>query len=236
MGMAMYSDLLDEANDVLRGDERTLAILLFGSAAREEISESSDIDLLVLHRGDVPEQALDRIDERVSVTFYECKRLAALPEQSPLFAIHLAREGRALWDPNSHFERALGGVDSLDRRAAAKLKTMTSWRLATVRNDPHFDLADELTAGQLYALAKQAAMLVSAQRGEFEFNRHSAFARLGSIDGDLEADADRVGLLEGAWLAGRSPHDWSWQADESVEAGAAAAAIRVVERVVGVGA
>ncbi len=235
MGTAEYADLIDGASDVLRGDERTMAILLFGSAAREEASETSDIDLLVLHRDAVPEQTLDCIDERVSISFYQCKRLFALPEQSPLFAIHLAREGRALWDPDGHFERALGGVGPLGRRAAAKLETMTLWRLAAVQNDPHFDPVDELSAGQLYALTKQAAMLVSAKREKFEFNRHSALAQLGSIDRELEADTHRVALLEQAWLAKRLRRGQGWQAEEAVEAGAAAAAIRVVKRVVGVG-
>jgi predicted nucleotidyltransferase len=230
-----WSDLAEEASRVLREDERTLAILLFGSAARGEMSETSDLDLLVLHRDEVPEEALDQIDERASITFYQCKRLKVISRKSPLFAIHLAHEGRALWDPDHHFERELRGVGPLSRRQATELATTTSWRLAAVQNDPHFDPADELSAGQLYALAKQAAMIASARRGDLKFNRHAALAELGAIDRKLEADTRRVALLEDAWLARRPGQEERWVPEESVECNATTAAIRVIKQVIDVG-
>jgi predicted nucleotidyltransferase len=226
-------DLVHEATDVLRADGRTAAILLFGSAAREKVSRTSDIDLLVLHHGSVPEEVFDRINERVSITFYSQERLAALPSNSPLFAIHLAREGRAIWDPDHRFKRALGGVRVLSQADAQKLKTLTSWRLASVQSDPFFDLSDDLTAGQLYALTKQAAMLASALRGDFEFDRHSALTDLGKVHRSFRQDAQTVALLENAWLARRHPSTSEWQPAAALEARADDAAARVIARVVG---
>jgi predicted nucleotidyltransferase len=226
-------DLVHEASDVLREDGRTAAILLFGSAARETVSRTSDIDLLVVHHGPVPEEVFDRINEQISISFYSPERLLALPANSPLFAIHLAREGRAIWDPDHRFKNAFGGVRVLSQSDARRLKTLTSWRLTAVLRDPFFDLSDDLSAGQLYALTKQAAMIASALQRDFEFDRHSALSDLAKAHRSLRQDAHAVALLEDAWLARRKPSMSGWQPEKAVEAKADDAAARVIARVVG---
>lgn len=229
------SELIHDAAAALREDGRTQAILLFGSAARHEAARTSDVDLLVLHRDSVPEEVLDQIDARVSISFYRQDRLDALPSRSPLFAIHLAREGQAIWDPDDLFRRALGSVGPLAPGDVKKLKVLTSWRLASVLRDPFFEASDDLSAGQLYALTKQAAMLASASQGRFEFNRHHALDALAGVDRSLRNDARAAALLEGAWLARRHPHTPRWRPAEAVEAKADVAAARVIARIVGHG-
>lgn len=78
-----------------------LATALFGSRARGDGSDRSDIDILVWEAGGHPRQIRDGI---VSYAFYPEDDLLAMARRGDLFAAHLALEARELHDPGGRLE------------------------------------------------------------------------------------------------------------------------------------
>src|SRR5436309_3017056 len=89
-------------------------VCLFGSLAREEPDEWSDIDLLVVGRDDELRPTLllralpQRLrNERVSLVCYSKAELRDLFEAGSSFVDHLRHEGRVLHDRSGFLERIL---------------------------------------------------------------------------------------------------------------------------------
>lgn len=194
---------LDDAVQRMRADRRFDGVLLFGSVARGEAGERSDVDLIAVHHGAVPDDILGELSPRISVGFYTPQRLAELPARCPLFANHLAREGVVFHDRSGSLSDVLRQVSPIDAASADRLAALTERRLADVLGDPSFGPADRLSAAELYALSKQSALLESARAGLYEFNRHRAMRWLGEATPQLSADIENVAALEGAWLSNR---------------------------------
>lgn len=217
----------DEARELLAdlaNDRRVKGLTVFGSVARSEAGPRSDLDVLIVHAGPAPEDLIDRLPETVSITFYTPPRLAALSQRSPMFALHLAREGLVLHDPSQSMSRSLREIGALDRDAGRRLAASTVRRFRELLGQPRgLELHPHSSAAELYALAKQGAMLLVAANGVPEFNRHRALAAayeeaaLGSIE------RSRIDALEEPWQAARDRHQWiGWPGDLD----AAAAAVR----------
>lgn len=228
------SEMIESSEEILRRDSRCRGVLLFGSGARGSSDRNSDLDLLVLYRHEVPEEVLDLLQPSVSVSFYDEERLRALPRCSPLFAIHLAREGLPLYDPQGAFRETLNSVGPLSREAAAELAAWTRHRLDGVLADPCYSPSDQISASELYALAKQTALLISAERSDFEFDRHRAFADLAGLNRELRGDLEMVSLLEPAWLSARPTYEMRWPGTEGSNE-LSLAAVRVIDQVRRVG-
>jgi polymorphic toxin system nucleotidyltransferase-like protein len=194
---------LNDAIEHVREDGRVEGLLLFGSFARGEAGGKSDADLLVLYRDEVPDDLIDDLPPQVAITFYSPKRLRDLPRKSPLFANHLAREGKILQDRCGRLAEAVEGVEPLTDAAVNTLAAYTSHRYEAVLADPSFGPEDLLSAAELYALAKQAALLDSARRDTYEFNRHRALADLEESNPGLKTDIANISALEQIWLAKR---------------------------------
>lgn len=224
------SELAQASLEVLRDDTRCLAILLFGSAARRQEDESSDLDLLVLYRDEVPEETLDSLNERVSVSFYDEARWRRLRKRSPLFAIHLAREGLPLYDPDDQLDNTLRTVNPLGGAEAQKLAELTKRRLRSVLSDPGFGPHDQISTGELYALAKQTAFLISARQHDYVFDRHRALSNLAETIPELRADLEQVALLEASWLAARPNCQQAWADSAAASAGPVRSAVRVIDK------
>jgi len=187
----------------IRSDNRIDGLLLFGSFARDEADGNSDVDFLVLHRDRAPDDILDDLPSRASVTFYSSQRLAELSNSSPLFANHLAREGIVLQDRFGALSAALSKVEPITDSVADRLARNTASRCDIVLRDPSFGVSDRLSAAELFALSKQAALLAGARSGRYEFNRRRAFADLGESNRRLSSDVDNVLSLEPVWLSSR---------------------------------
>lgn len=182
-------------------DGRSRGVALFGSHARDDAGPGSDVDLLVIHDGLPPEDLLDELDERVSIAFYAPTRLEALRTRSPLFALHLATEAVILDDPASLLRRALKRHDHLTAEAAHRVLTSTRRRMSDFEALP----ARRQTSGELYAIAKQAAMIACADAGFPEFNRRRAFRTMCDITPAVALDVEKVIALELDWLSLRLP-------------------------------
>lgn len=218
---------VSQAERRLREDPRCRGIVLFGSAARGDYADHSDVDLLIVHDDLVPEDLLDDLDPRISPSFYDRARLSRLQRQSPLFANHLAREGKVLHDLDGAISRTLADVRDLRCEDANAIALKTQRRLHHVLADPEFKPGDLSSLGELYALAKQSALLVSAERREYEFGRSRAFGELMHTKSFLRKDVEKAQRLEPAWLSMRT------NLDDTLDLGAeaddlVASAVRVI--------
>lgn len=223
-----YPKVLSKVVERMGDDRRVDGVLLFGSFARSEASGSSDIDLVVVHHGPVPEDLLDEdLSPRLSIGFYSPARLAELPERCPLFANHLAREGLVFQDRTGVLSGVLRRVNPVSASSADRLAALTERRLADVLDDPSFGPSDRLSAAELYALAKQSALLASARAGLYEFNRHRALLWVGETTPQLRSDVENVSALETAWLSNR--HTPKATEPVSVSSSLVSSVVRIVQ-------
>jgi hypothetical protein len=215
---------LTETRELIRcveQDARVGAVAVFGSVARCEAGPRSDIDVLVVHNGAMPDDLDDSLPETVTMTFYTPRRLAALPTRSPLFAMHLASEAIPFRDQAGIVARALRNVGPLDRQAVSRLAASTLRRFHELMDQPcGLDLNPQAAAAELYALGKQGAMLLCAGHGYYEFNRHRALNRAYNHAALSATDRKRVDDLEQQWQAARSSSQS--KGPENIEAAAAA--------------
>jgi hypothetical protein len=215
---------LAETRELIRcveQDARVDAVAVFGSLARREAGPRSDIDVLVVHDGAMPDDLDDSLPQAVTMAFYTPTRLAALPIRSPLFAIHLASEAISFRDQAGVIARALGNVRPLDRQTVSRLAASTVRRFQELIDQPRgLDLNPHAAAAELYALGKQSAMLLCASDGHYEFNRHRALSHAYARAALSATDRRRVDDLEQQWHAARSGDNHSTD-PENVEAAAA---------------
>jgi predicted nucleotidyltransferase len=93
-----------DPGELLRAIEHPfLAAMLYGSVARGDDREGSDIDVLALTRRPFP----PRQQGRLSITSYTPVQLVSLARAGSLFVLHLRMEGRILHDPEAALARVL---------------------------------------------------------------------------------------------------------------------------------
>ena len=75
------------------------ALMLFGSAARGDTDENSDIDILAISSADLP---FSRKVSGIEIQFMNADKLIEMGQSGNLFALHLAREGQVIFDFSGH--------------------------------------------------------------------------------------------------------------------------------------
>jgi hypothetical protein len=188
------------------GDPRVSAVAVFGSVARGDANARSDIDILVVHDGPMPDDLADLVPGNVTMAFYSEKRLAKIPARSPLFALHLSREAIVVNDTRGAIAHTMHQVRSLSGIVASELMASPNTKLAELLRQPHrLETTPTAAAAELYALAKQTAMTLAAVDGRPCFNRHVALR--GAYSSLSLASSDRVQIdsLEEYWQVAR--HD-----------------------------
>jgi hypothetical protein len=97
----MQREIADEALGAV--SDAAAPLMIFGSFARGDPSEDSDIDVLVLApRGTQPVKR-----GRVNVSAYDEHTLLGMAERGSLFVLHLRNEGRVLRDRRGRLEHCL---------------------------------------------------------------------------------------------------------------------------------
>jgi len=108
------------------------AVMVYGSRARGDATEDSDLDLLAL----VPRARASVQSGDVHCSYYTQEQLTA--GSGTLFGAHLQRDGRVLWDPTGDLTIALRGMGEVDTdrlfarvTELSQLFTTPQWDLPT---------------------------------------------------------------------------------------------------------
>tara|TARA_R100001369_G_scaffold89242_1_gene126667 strand:- start:1300 stop:2001 length:702 start_codon:yes stop_codon:yes gene_type:complete len=121
--------------------EMSACVLLFGSMARGDSSDTSDVDLLVSEEtGSIKSERAGRVE----VQYTPQKYLLEMSARGDLFAIHLAYEAKVVADPDGFFDNFKKSLkikssytkerESASALAAYLLKRKLSKRQISIRN------------------------------------------------------------------------------------------------------
>lgn len=156
----------------------SIEIWLYGSAARGDTDESSDIDLLVAGKGDVDLTSLDLPSEsRLSVSRYSWPEIEHMAGYGSLFLHHLRLEGRPLHeDADARLRRLL---DSLGEYSRSAVELACFARVIDdVERALNHDHSAQYELSVLGTAARHAAILGCYLLETPDFGRVSAFETL----------------------------------------------------------
>lgn len=217
-------------------------VCLFGSVARGQVNEWSDIDILVVgsDAGLVPSALLNKLpadlkEDRVTLLYYLRCELRDLFAARWSFSEHLRREGEVLYDRTGFLTSLL----RRERNTPAATKEELNARLDQLNayNDLRVFKGNFLfVLGHLYTVGKAVTMLALAAEDAPEFNREAAFLKLAERHPELASDVNTVAQLRPFYRLvtrrGAEPLPFAYRgADREVTK--AIAAVRRLARAVG---
>jgi predicted nucleotidyltransferase len=117
--------VLRELRAALRTEPSVRAAILFGSYARGEQHDGSDIDILVARQ---PGPGLREVAHRLSARLGRPTQLVALEdaEKAPLLLAEVLRDGRVLIDRDETWDRLCRAKATIDRRAVRERRRIDS--------------------------------------------------------------------------------------------------------------
>jgi predicted nucleotidyltransferase len=176
-------------------------VCLFGSVARGDAVETSDIDLLVVGADTelTPSKLLRTIPEqlrnlRLSLLYYSGDDLEALFASGASFVDHLRHEGEILYDERGTLSHVLEDEFSPSLNVADELESELA-RLEVYEDLAMFKDNFLFVLAQLYAIGKSIVMLGLVSEGASEYNREAAFAAFERRHADHADDLRRVARL-----------------------------------------
>jgi hypothetical protein len=178
------------------------AICLFGSAARGDLHDSSDIDLLVI--GSNPElrptSLLSKIPERfryrsLSLICYTFDQLRELLTAASPFARHLQLQAKVLYDPTGTLEPLLRN-DCTDRNLDVQRELQSRMaQLHIYENLDKFDGNFLFALSNLYSIGKSIVILALVADDVLEFNKEAAFTNFAKMHPEMSSDVETVHSL-----------------------------------------
>jgi predicted nucleotidyltransferase len=176
-------------------------VCLFGSVARGDANDASDIDLLVLGSDPdlSPSALLQELPDELrsakwSLVYFTTDKFRHILKSASPFIRHLRLEAETLYDPDEIFKDLLAATDTAQIDPAKELRI----RLAQL---PAYDDLDVFKGdflyplSHLYSIAKSIVMLELVVEGVPEFNRDAAFTKFAKRHPDMEADVTVVARL-----------------------------------------
>jgi len=185
-----FAESLDGAVDDVE------AILLFGSVARGDASDSSDVDLLVItHHRYRRSLAPVAFVPGISPVFHTWESLATARREDWSFLVHLREEGEVLRRRNDRIEREL---DNISPPATPEVRASLEADLQYLRRYDdlrRFGDSFKFPLSRLFTLAKRVCMQDNTSAGAIAFDRESAFATFADRHPSLQRDVDRIAEL-----------------------------------------
>lgn len=191
--------LANAAALALAADPFVLAVALFGSVARGDAHEHSDVDLLVLvDDARVPRSTLGLNPEGpqshpdVAVSTYTLDELGKRLHRWTRFAAHLRSEGVVLHDPGGTLTSAL------------QAEIPISIEYEVQRSERHLDQFSQLDRfgsrmlfplARIYSVGRTASLARLSLYGRLEFDQESAFDALRDLDPSLADDIQTIRSL-----------------------------------------
>lgn len=172
-------------------------VCLFGSVARGDDDETSDIDLLVLGTepltpGHFRRMLPESVQGRVSVSYYVPATLDVYLDRWSRFAVHLRTEGQILADRHGLLRAALEAVRPVDTEFELRMQLA---HLQSVDHLNRFGGQFLFPLDQLYRYGRTVVFALLAEEGVFEFNHLRAFAELCRRRPEASGDAQTVAAL-----------------------------------------
>ena len=160
-------------------------VWLFGSSARRELDEGSDVDLLVVcGQPELPQGLTKSLEadygDRVDVAHYSYSGLERLVAQRALFAWHLRREGVPLDRGTDRLAEMLGGMEPYDGhvRDLRVLEAVFEDAVVSIREGLTF----RFDLGVVGTVIRNAGIIMHDLFGRWDFSP-AAPVRLASIPG-----------------------------------------------------
>jgi Nucleotidyltransferase domain len=173
------------------------AVLLFGSVARGDAGNASDIDLLVVTKNPVKRQDLaSEIPADASPIFHTWDSLQRAREMDWSFFVHLREEGVPVEDREGRLGQALVEVKPPSPQAARASLEQGLAYLKTFEKLDRFGSSYRFALARIYVLAKRTCMEDNTTRNVVAFSRKSAFAAFGEHH---ESIRDEVDWISGLW-------------------------------------
>lgn len=156
--------------------EGALAVALFGSHARGEATESSDVDVLVL----VSERAKTYSRGAVTVSPYTFPQLVGMARKGSLFVRHLMSEGHVLRDPGALLLRVYEQFVAPENYRHYLWELREVGALLAVDCEKYLELWPRMNSLAAY-LVRSHVYAQLADRGDLTFSVREAELRIGLV-------------------------------------------------------
>ena len=207
---------LREARSIARRLTRAFAgidaICLYGSVARGNATEWSDIDLLVT--GSNPRLTPERLRRavsgrgsgRLSLIYYPTTTFRERYANRALFIAHVKKEGIALFDRLHLLKEVLTSPFVPEVDVDDGVRTHLA-RLAPYTDSSRFGDNFLFCLSHLYSIGKGIVMLGIAKTGTLEFSRDAAFEAFERLNPDLRFEIKKITILRPFYhlVTGRQP-------------------------------
>lgn len=183
------------------------SIILFGSEARNDSTDTSDIDLLLISHGEVKRRDVEQIiptsllpkGRKLGLSIYSEEQLISAYEEGSLFMMHLLKEGKVLYDDGFYEQLLLTPFNPSERKMRLKLK-MLKQRLEIAEDLQKFNNLFIVVLGDFFSISKNLAYVLLAMNGHFIFNKKKAFLRLAETYPEYEEGIRKLQSLEPFFL------------------------------------
>lgn len=183
------------------------AVFLFGSVARGDLHEASDIDLLILG-SDVelsPAVLLHKLpdelrDVKLSLLYYSLDEFRQMLATASPFAKHLRLEARILYDPDGVLAALLKDMNAYQEMDVKRELQIRMTQLSVYNDLEMFKGNFLFVLSDLYSIGKSVVMLALVVEGTPEFNREAAFARFVERHPEMISEVETVARLRPFYL------------------------------------
>lgn len=177
-------------------------VILFGSTARGDTTNRSDIDLLLITQQRSNKRAIKRLipqslmpSKKLCLSVYSAEQIHSAYVNGSLFMTHLIKEGKILYDDGFFKELCSNPFTISSSRMKLSLKIFEQ-RLETANNIEMYNKHFIRLYSDFYSMAKGIAFMILANNGQYVFNRKEAFDLLSNKYPDYKQTIKKLQALE----------------------------------------
>jgi len=186
---------------------RVRTVILFGSIARNDVEDTSDIDLLLvasqkLRRREVkrmiPESLLSK-EKQISLSIYSEAEFSSTYEKGALFFVHLFNEGKVLYDDGFYRQLSLRPFTPSKRTMEMTIRILRQ-KLEVTNDLRKFNSLFIGVLADYFSIFKNLTFTLLAMGGQFIFNKKKAFSMLAEKYPNYREEIRKLSSLEAFFL------------------------------------